>query len=53
VWFRNVEVVVANEVGREPVQYVRNIFKYYTAYKLLTEQKAIRHEVKAGTQAED
>jgi membrane-bound lytic murein transglycosylase MltF len=42
VWFLSVEVVVANEVGREPVQYVRNIFKYYTAYSLLTEQDQIR-----------
>jgi len=33
VWFGNVEQVVANEVGREPVRYVRNIVKYYTAYK--------------------
>jgi membrane-bound lytic murein transglycosylase MltF len=35
IWFRNVEVVVAREVGREPVQYVSNIFKYYTAYNLV------------------
>jgi len=34
VWFQNVEVVVGREVGREPVQYVSNIFKYYVAYKL-------------------
>ena len=53
IWFRNVEVVVANDVGREPVLYVRNIFKYYTAYKLLSDQNEIRQEVKAGTQAED
>jgi len=42
VWFLSVEVVVADEVGREPVQYVRNIFKYYTAYTLLSEQNKIR-----------
>ncbi len=42
VWFLSVEVVVADEVGREPVQYVRNIFKYYTAYSLLSEQDEIR-----------
>jgi len=42
VWFLSVEVVVADEVGREPVQYVRNIFKYYTAYTLLSEQDEIR-----------
>jgi membrane-bound lytic murein transglycosylase MltF len=53
VWFRNVEVVVANEVGREPVQYVRNIFKYYTAYKLLTDQDEIRQTVISETRAEE
>ena len=34
VWFGNVEVIVGREVGREPVQYVSNIFKYYVAYRL-------------------
>ena len=38
VWFDNVEMVVAREVGREPVQYVSNIFKYYVAYKLSLDQ---------------
>ncbi len=32
-WFDNVEVVVARKVGRQPVDYVANIFKYYVAYK--------------------
>ena len=40
VWFNNVELVVARRVGREPVQYVSNIFKYYVAYKVLVEQRA-------------
>jgi len=35
VWFGNVELLVAEQVGREPVQYVRNILKYYTVYSLL------------------
>ncbi|MBL0701005.1 MAG: lytic transglycosylase F, partial [Desulfosarcina sp.] len=34
VWFRNVEVVAAKRIGRETVQYVSNIFKYYIAYTL-------------------
>jgi len=34
VWFKNVEVVAAKRIGRETVQYVSNIFKYYVAYKL-------------------
>jgi len=37
VWFNNVERVVAQNVGQEPVTYVRNIFKYYVAYKLAKE----------------
>lgn len=34
VWFDNVEIVAGREVGREPVQYVSNIFKYYVAYRM-------------------
>ena len=40
VWFRNVELVVAKSVGREPVRYVSNVFKYYVAYKLASEAAA-------------
>jgi membrane-bound lytic murein transglycosylase MltF len=32
IWFKNVEVVAAKRIGRETVQYVSNIFKYYIAY---------------------
>lgn len=38
VWFGNVEVVAAKRIGRETVQYVSNIMKYYIAYKLLNEK---------------
>lgn len=38
VWFDNVELVAAKEVGREPVQYVANIYKYYLAYRLTADQ---------------
>jgi membrane-bound lytic murein transglycosylase MltF len=38
LWFDNVERVVAREVGRETVQYVSNIYKYYIAYTLVQEQ---------------
>ena len=31
-WFRNVEHVAARRIGRETVQYVSNIYKYYLAY---------------------
>ena len=33
IWFDNVELVAAKEIGRGPVQYVANIVKYYTAYR--------------------
>ena len=52
IWFRNVEVVVAKEVGRETVQYVSNIFKYYTVYSMMVEQDEIRHELKTGKDVE-
>ncbi len=46
-WFNNVELVVAREVGRETVQYVSNIFKYYVAYKLTIERAQQREQAKA------
>lgn len=33
VWFNNVELIVAAQVGRETVGYVGNIYRYYIAYK--------------------
>jgi len=38
VWFNNVERVVAEKIGRETVQYVSNIYKYYVAYRLIAGQ---------------
>ena len=38
VWFGNVEVVAAKRIGRETVQYVSNIYKYYIAYRLIVDQ---------------
>jgi membrane-bound lytic murein transglycosylase MltF len=31
-WFNNVEAVAAEMIGRETMQYVSNIYKYYIAY---------------------
>jgi membrane-bound lytic murein transglycosylase MltF len=42
VWFDNVEMVAAKEIGRETVQYVANIFKYYVSYRLTMEQELQR-----------
>lgn len=38
LWFDNVEIIAAKEIGRETVQYVANILKYYIAYSLSTGQ---------------
>ena len=40
VWFDNVETVAARRVGRETVQYVSNIYKYYVAYRLARDRVA-------------
>jgi len=37
VWFGNVERIASERIGRETVTYVSNIYKYYVAYKLVTE----------------
>ncbi len=37
IWFGNVEVAAARRIGRETVQYVNNIFKYYIAYSRIYE----------------
>jgi len=42
IWFRNVEIIASEDIGRETVDYVSNIYKYYAAYKLLTEREQIR-----------
>ncbi|MGF6921146.1 transglycosylase SLT domain-containing protein [Paraburkholderia sp. 40] len=41
-WFNNVEIVVAEKIGIEPTTYVRNVFKYYVAYRLVREAEAGR-----------
>nr|WP_319392165.1 lytic transglycosylase F [uncultured Desulfobacter sp.] len=42
LWFNNVEVIAAKRIGRETVQYVGNIYKYYIAYRLISETKKIK-----------
>ena len=52
-WFNNVEIVTAQKIGMETTTYVRNIYKYYVAYKLQLEaQEAVnnaRKQVAPGT----
>jgi membrane-bound lytic murein transglycosylase MltF len=51
-WFNNVELIAAREIGRETVQYVSNIYKYYLAYKMVTEQRDKgAHNTRAGGQS--
>ena len=38
VWFNNVEHMAASKISREPVKYVANIFKYYTAYRMIEDR---------------
>jgi membrane-bound lytic murein transglycosylase MltF len=38
VWFNNVEVAASKSIGRETVQYVSNIYKYYIAYQMIRMQ---------------
>ncbi len=45
-WFNNVELVAANKIGPETVTYVSNIYKYSTAYKLLTVQGEERRKAR-------
>ena len=47
-WFQNVEIVAAREIGRETVQYVGNIYKYYVAYDLLVRQGFVVPEERAS-----
>jgi membrane-bound lytic murein transglycosylase MltF len=45
-WFNNVERIAAEKIGRETVQYVSNIYKYYVAYTLVMEEQAEREKAK-------
>ncbi len=50
VWFNSVEIVTAEKIGIETTLYVRNIYKYFVAYKLMVDarqaQKAARETIK-------
>ncbi|MDH3838090.1 MAG: transglycosylase SLT domain-containing protein, partial [Desulfobacteraceae bacterium] len=47
VWFHNVEIVAAKSIGRETVQYVSNIYKYYISYQRVLIQAEKKQEIKA------
>jgi membrane-bound lytic murein transglycosylase MltF len=43
-WFNSVEILAARHIGREPVQYVSNIYRYYTCYLALQRYKDSREK---------
>jgi membrane-bound lytic murein transglycosylase MltF len=47
-WFAHVEKIAAEEIGRETVDYVANINKYYLAYRLQYEAQQQRQAVRTG-----
>ena len=51
IWFRNVEIIAAKRIGRETVQYVSNIYKYYVAYRLIVDKLDMKKEIKKGGRA--
>jgi membrane-bound lytic murein transglycosylase MltF len=48
VWFGNVERVASERIGRETVQYVSNIYKYYVAYRLVLDREAALAKAKSA-----
>lgn len=48
-WFNNVERVAAQRVGRETVQYVANIYKFYVSYSLLERHLRMREQARGVT----
>jgi membrane-bound lytic murein transglycosylase MltF len=48
IWFNNVERIASERIGRETVTYVSNIYKYYVAYRLVTEEMEERSKAKAS-----
>ena len=45
LWFRNVELAVARDIGRETVQYVSNVYKYYVTYRELARWPQVRRSI--------
>jgi membrane-bound lytic murein transglycosylase MltF len=44
-WFGHVEIEASRQIGRETVQYVGNVYKYYVAYRSLAEHRQRRDGV--------
>ena len=50
VWFHNVELAAARIIGRETVQYVRNIYKYFLTFRRIEGKRTARKERVLGRQ---
>lgn len=49
LWFKNVELAAAKRIGRETVQYVGNIYKYYIAYHMIREKLELKSRNQPST----
>ncbi len=45
-WFGNVELIAAEKIGRETVQYIQNIYNYYVAYTMMNIQNEAKLRAK-------
>ena len=45
-WFGNVEVIAAEKIGRETVQYIQNIYNYYVSYTMMNIQSEAKLRAK-------
>ena len=46
VWFDNVELIAAEVIGRETVQYIQNIYNYYVSYTMMRIQREAKLRAK-------
>ena len=53
VWFHNVEIAAAQVIGRETVQYVSNIYKYYIVYRIVAKQRERKQKLMKEKQNEN
>jgi membrane-bound lytic murein transglycosylase MltF len=50
VWLDNVEIIAAAQIGRETVDHVSNVYKYYVSYKLIALEEEKRHRSRQSLQ---
>jgi membrane-bound lytic murein transglycosylase MltF len=50
LWLNNVELVTAEKIGIETTTYVRNIYKYYVAYRLMLDLQQMQDKARAAVQ---